>query len=50
MGATSVESRNVASMFAGERRLVLRCYENLTAKIDSAEKLPRSCEHGYIVS
>ncbi len=35
MGATSAVSRNVASMFAGERRLALRCYEKLRSKINS---------------
>ena len=35
MGATSAVSRNVASMFAGERRSALRCYEKLISKINS---------------
>ena len=33
MGAASAVSRNVASMFAGERKFALRCYEKLTSMI-----------------
>ena len=34
-GANSAVSRNVASMFAGERKLALQCYEKLISKINS---------------
>ena len=36
MGATSAVSRNVANMFFGERKLALRYYEKLIAKINSS--------------